>query len=257
MKTQESHASENDEYEDLDGDEEIDYDDDEDGMDTSHHTVIEETFLHSSDTSDPYVLEAIDASLDYGYFNASSAPTTSDNGSIYYSSLPAKQLLDSIKPNISTAFSDQEPPNTAGEPIEPRVFLNDGTTDQAKIDLILQEFGLSKDQTKAFRIVADHSLGRGKFGPQLRMGVFGEGGTGKSRLIDAIRAWFACIGRESELAVTATTGAAAYNINGATIHSSLAIPPQDNGDEHWTQKISEERLKNGNSGAISLSMRLA
>jgi hypothetical protein len=49
------------------------------------------------------------------------------------------------------------------------------------------------------------------------MGVFGEGGTGKSRLINAIRAWFRWNGREKELVVTASTATAAVKIGGTTV----------------------------------------
>ena len=243
MKAQESHVFGDNEYEDIDGDDEIDYDDNQDGIHTSHDTMIEDTFLHSSDTSDPYVVEAIDATLDYGYFDATSTAFPSDITSIYYSSLPAKQLLNSIKPNASTdSFHDSHSNTHVRELTEPEVFLDYGTTDQANIDLITQEFSLNEDQTLAFRIVADHSLGHGPFQPQLHMGLFGEGGTGKSRLISAIRAWFAYIGHEGHLAVTAMTGVAARNINGTTIHSSLAIPPQETGDDRLTRRISEKKV---------------
>ena len=252
MNAQES----DNEYENFVRDEEIELEDDhddDDGTDASRHITIEETFLRSSDTSDPYVLGAIDACLDYGFFEASSGQPSSsssssssswdgESGSIYYSSLPAKPLLDSInKPSASVAPPRPDPgPNT---PIEPRVFLNDGTADRDKIDRIVREFNLNENQTIAFRIVADHSLGHGRFGRQLRMGVFGEGGTGKSRVIEAIRAWFTCIGRERELAITALTGVAAQNIDGATLHSSAGIPPQESGDDRSTPKISEKKAE--------------
>jgi PIF1-like helicase len=56
------------------------------------------------------------------------------------------------------------------------------------------------------------------------MGVFGEGGTGKSRFIQAIQAWFAYLSRSEELVTTATTGTAAIGIGGATLHSTVGIP---------------------------------
>ena len=56
------------------------------------------------------------------------------------------------------------------------------------------------------------------------MGVFGEAGTGKSRLIAAIRAWFSTHNRRDELLITASTGSAAFNINGATLHSTCNLP---------------------------------
>ena len=51
----------------------------------------------------------------------------------------------------------------------------------------------------------------------------GEGGTGKSRVIGAIRNFFKAILREDEIVVSATTGVAADNIGGSTIHSLLAL----------------------------------
>lgn len=51
----------------------------------------------------------------------------------------------------------------------------------------------------------------------------GEGGTGKSRVIGAIRNFFKAILREDEIVVLATTGVAADNIGGSTIHSLLAL----------------------------------
>jgi hypothetical protein len=71
------------------------------------------------------------------------------------------------------------------------VYLTDGTEDDAAIDLIVRQFSLNTEQAHAFRIIANHSLGKGNFGKQLLMGLFGEAGTGKSRVLDAIRAWFA------------------------------------------------------------------
>ena len=191
MKAQESHVFEDDEYEDLDRDE--DEMDEEDWANAPYQNAIEEAFLHSSQTIDPYVNEAIDASLDYGYFNLLSEPSTASHGSIYYSSLPSKPLLDSIKPKAITTLLDAAHLTKTQYSIQPRVFLTDDMDDQHKIQFIVDEFNLNKDQTLAFRIIAEHSIGYGKFGQQLRMGVFGEGGTGKSRLIAAIRAWFTCI----------------------------------------------------------------
>ena len=56
------------------------------------------------------------------------------------------------------------------------------------------------------------------------MGVFGEEGTGKSRLIAAIHAWFAVLNRQNELMITATTCAAAFKVMGITLHSTASLP---------------------------------
>jgi hypothetical protein len=56
--------------------------------------------------------------------------------------------------------------------------------------------------------------------PQLCLFIGGEGGTGKSRVIAAIAELFACRAQSHRLLVTATSGTAAANINGITIHSA-------------------------------------
>src|SRR5271154_3692295 len=58
---------------------------------------------------------------------------------------------------------------------------------------------------------------------QLLMGLFGEGGTRKSRVINAIRKWFQVRGMSDELLITATTGAAAVKIGGRTLHSAIGL----------------------------------
>ena len=55
-----------------------------------------------------------------------------------------------------------------------------------------------------------------------RLFVSGSGGTGKSFLIQTIRAWVqVATGKD---VVAAPTGIAARNVNGLTIHGILALP---------------------------------
>src|SRR5205814_1656344 len=114
--------------------------------------------------------------------------------------------------------------NNSTNDISPRVFLTDGTDDEPAITHIISRFTLNTAQEYAFRIIAYHALDKRKVGPQLRMGVFGEGGTGKSRLIAAIRAWFADFNRQKELVVTAMTETAAFNVKGTAFHSAINLP---------------------------------
>ena len=72
------------------------------------------------------------------------------------------------------------------------------------------------------------------------MGLFGEAGTGKSRLVDAIKAWFSLLNRSAELIIMATMGAAAFNIQGSTIHSALGITIEW-GDK--TRKMGVKKMK--------------
>ena len=59
--------------------------------------------------------------------------------------------------------------------------------------------------------------------PQLCQFVGGEGGTGKSRIIEAVIALFAGKGMLHRLLVTATSGTAAARINGITIHAACSV----------------------------------
>jgi ATP-dependent DNA helicase PIF1 len=80
------------------------------------------------------------------------------------------------------------------------------------------------------------------------MYVGGVGGTGKSHLINAVRALFTGLGRKEELIVSAPTGAAGVLIDGTTIHSLTSLPQKGNvnGDalatiwEHITFLIIDE-----------------
>ena len=83
------------------------------------------------------------------------------------------------------------------------------------------KYNLNEKQRLVFGIVCDQTLGEGKIGDQLILGVFGEGGTGKTQIVNAIRDWFTRT--ERRLSVTATTGTAAVAIKGNTVHSELNL----------------------------------
>ena len=51
----------------------------------------------------------------------------------------------------------------------------------------------------------------------------GAGGTGKSRVIHALKQYFVCRGQERRLRLTSFTGVAAQNISGMTIHAALNL----------------------------------
>ncbi|KAJ7127739.1 hypothetical protein C8R44DRAFT_529334, partial [Mycena epipterygia] len=80
---------------------------------------------------------------------------------------------------------------------------------------------LNKEQAHAFRIIAYHSLENKP--EQLRMFLTGPGGTGKSRVIQALQDFFSLRGQSRRLRLAAYTGVAARNINGMTLHSVLCI----------------------------------
>ena len=64
--------------------------------------------------------------------------------------------------------------------------MSDDINDQCKMNFIVNEFNLNKDQTLAFQIIAEHSINYEKFGSQLRMRIFEEEETEKSKLIEVI-----------------------------------------------------------------------
>jgi hypothetical protein len=91
---------------------------------------------------------------------------------------------------------------------------------------VAESLTLNRRQSIAFRLLCRH-LDRvhrcGKDTPQLCQFVGGEGGTGKSRVIEAIVALFASKGMSHRLLVTATSGTAAARINGITIHAACSV----------------------------------
>ncbi|PNH49352.1 hypothetical protein VD0003_g7784 [Verticillium dahliae] len=87
-------------------------------------------------------------------------------------------------------------------------------------------FTLNRGQGIAVRLIC-HQLDRVRRDeretPQLCQFVGGEGGTGKSRVIEAIAALFASKGISHRLLLTAKSGTAAASINGITIHSACGF----------------------------------
>lgn len=57
----------------------------------------------------------------------------------------------------------------------------------------------------------------------MRMFLTGPGGTGKSRVIGALKDFFNIRGQSRRLRLAAYTGVAARNIKGMTLHSALCI----------------------------------
>ena len=157
-------------------------------------------------------------------------------------------LRESLKSLGAAATTmSQELPTTTSQStstheIQPHVFLTDGTEYQHAILEIVNRFTLNDKQKVALHVITDHTTGWSKIGAQLLMGIFGEGGTGKSRLIEAIRAWFAALSRSNELIVTATTETAAFNVKGRTLHSAVGIPVE-NGDGVRVVATSDKKAK--------------
>ncbi|KAG8942843.1 hypothetical protein FRC04_003474 [Tulasnella sp. 424] len=95
-----------------------------------------------------------------------------------------------------------------------------------EIAAIESEFGFcnNPEQSRAFRIVAEHMLSEKNISEQLLMYLGGVGGTGKSHVINAIVELFRRCGVAESLRLSAPTGIAAVLIRGHTIHSLTLLP---------------------------------
>ncbi|KAM4063484.1 PIF1-like helicase [Hirsutella rhossiliensis] len=105
---------------------------------------------------------------------------------------------------------------------------------------------LNKKQAIAFSIICRHldSMRERDGGDvsQLCQFVGGEGGTGKSRVIEALVGLFAAKGISSRLLVTATSGTAAARVNGITIHSACGFTKDQGPGENTARNVDGVRL---------------
>jgi len=152
-----------------------------------------------------YVQEALDAGCDYKYFDNSpdqqsgrgpdGIPDEEEEPSVFLSHLSPGRV-ESILEQVAKK-SDRK--TQQRDEAEPHVYLSWGTRLDTEIQAMVTEFSLNEEQAQAFAIVARQSCWRHQIAantsvtdcePQLLMGLFGEGETGKSRAINAIRKWF-------------------------------------------------------------------
>ena len=125
-----------------------------------------------------------------------------------------------------------------------------------KLDLDTRVAMLNADQKCIFDHVKEHILHHQRHKDEvcqcdikpLRMFISGVGGTGKSFLIEAIRALIASIWSEQKLtcAITAPTGLAAFNVGGVTVHRPFQLSTEHEGRTagYWSlSKGSQKTLK--------------
>lgn len=140
-------------------------------------------------------------------------------------------LLQSAVDEKANASNTPLPENANTATIERSTLLGDPSLD-TPATILLQSAAseqallavdpdhLKPDQLRAYRIVTWH-LGetlRGSDIPPLRMVLYGEGGTGKSRVIQTITEAFATRGVSHMLIKAAYTGVAASLVDGKTTH---------------------------------------
>ena len=75
------------------------------------------------------------------------------------------------------------------------------------VQCIISEFTLNETQCRAFKLISDHSLSYCV--PPLRMFVGGQGGTGKSCVIKAVKAFFEHSRQGGQIQLTSYMGVAA------------------------------------------------
>jgi hypothetical protein len=92
---------------------------------------------------------------------------------------------------------------------------------QQIINKTVEQFKLNKEQERAFRIVANHSVTPAS--EQLKMYLGGMGGTGKSQVIKALIEFFNIRNESHRFVVLGPTGTSAALLNGSTYHSFLGI----------------------------------
>ncbi|KAJ3561239.1 hypothetical protein NP233_g10314 [Leucocoprinus birnbaumii] len=101
---------------------------------------------------------------------------------------------------------------------------------------------LNKEQRRAHDMIEDHLIQHlEKMKPEpLLMACFGEGGTGKTTLINAITATFAEHNALKLLAKTAMSGVAATMIGGETLHTWLGVGIGMPKKENWLETARKE-----------------
>lgn len=90
------------------------------------------------------------------------------------------------------------------------------------LDELVNKYTLNTEQENVFRHIATHSITRENTQP-LKMYIAGRGGTGKSRVIECLKAWFEKRDELHQFCLCDFTGVAAKNIDGMTLHSALRL----------------------------------
>ena len=165
-----------------------------------------------------------------------STPANATEDALSRISMWSGLLLASTNGNHNARGSNLPPTTPTTASIE-QSHLIDGSPGSSLPTVVLQLAGseqalpavdlgsLKRDQLRAYQIV-DWHLGetlRGTSPPPLRMILYGEGGTGKSRVIQTITESFAVRRASHMLVKAAYTGVAASLVNGKTTHVIAGI----------------------------------
>lgn len=151
---------------------------------------------------------------------------------------------ETVHINVNT-IKNSSHRNNDGEPsigMQPPVFVDEQVINHA----------LNERQSMAFNIIVHHldQHLRGETPPQRLLIVHGQGGTGKSTLLNAISKAFEVRGVSRLLAKTATSGVAATMIGGQTLHMWAALPVTIPTSNKWVMHPSKhiDRRRKANVG---------
>ncbi|PPQ81451.1 hypothetical protein CVT26_007746 [Gymnopilus dilepis] len=117
------------------------------------------------------------------------------------------------------------------------------------IDFVAEAEKLNAEQERAFRLIANHASSLAP--QQLKMYIGGMAGTGKSRVVHAVKKFFEMRKEDGRYIVVAPTGTAAAQLHGSTYHSLLgfSVGSDDDKEEHGRSnnqtslRAAQERLK--------------
>jgi hypothetical protein len=129
--------------------------------------------------------------------------------------------------SVGTSIQDGNAFRNAQGSVEPatvRITEDIDVTDQERVvdvNDVIKRWCLNKEQERAFRIVVTQSFD--VYEDSLRMFLGGAAGTGKSRVINAIRDYFEQRGQTRRFRVCSYMGIAARNVRGMTLHAALGI----------------------------------
>ncbi|SJL18287.1 uncharacterized protein ARMOST_21872 [Armillaria ostoyae] len=88
-------------------------------------------------------------------------------------------------------------------------------------DIVALEFGLNKEQERAYRIIVQHT--QSPLPDQLRMYIGGMGGTGKTQVLKAVMKYFDSKEESHRMIRVAPTGTASSLVKGSTYHFMFGI----------------------------------
>lgn len=145
---------------------------------------------------------------------------------------PDQDILDN-----EFAFGPMEPrlifadPENTDSVVQRARRLGESPSPSAVTRLVEEEWELNTKQRRAVTMVFHHVLrntGRAAVErkDQFLLYIGGEGGTGKTRVINAIKDGMRLLGRGKQFVVAAPSGTAAKNIHGSTVHAVMGLGVQ-------------------------------